>query len=81
MSFFELIGFFLLSKDGIDLFLSNYRVSSDEGRTPESCPISKEISKNFLPLPVTMFLAFSMCIINLLIPASSFREQITFVLF
>ncbi|CAF3366984.1 unnamed protein product [Rotaria sp. Silwood1] len=28
-----------------------------------------------------MFLAFSMCIINLLIPASSFREQMTYVLF
>ncbi|CAF0823074.1 unnamed protein product [Rotaria sp. Silwood1] len=68
-------------QDGIDLFLGNYRVSSDEGRTPESCPISKELSKKFLALPVTMFLAFSMCIINLLIPASSFREQMTYVLF
>ncbi|CAF1109646.1 unnamed protein product [Adineta steineri] len=68
-------------QDGIDLFLGYYRVSLDEGRTPESCPISKEISKKFLALPVTMFLAFSMCIINLLIPASSFREQITYVLF
>jgi hypothetical protein len=59
LSFFELVDFFLLSKDGIDLFLGNYCVSSDKGRTPESCPISKEISKNFLLLPVTMFLAFS----------------------
>jgi hypothetical protein len=70
-----------LFQDGIDLFLGNYRVSSDEGRTPESCPISKELSKKFLALPITMFLAFSMCIINLLIPASSFREQMTYVLF
>lgn len=61
--------------------MGNYRVSADEGRTPESCPISKEISKKFLFLPVTMFLALSMCIINLLIPASSFREQFTYVLF
>ncbi|CAF3063626.1 unnamed protein product [Rotaria socialis] len=68
-------------QDGIDLFLGNYRVSSDEGRTPESCPISKELSKKFLALPITMFLAFSMCIINLLIPAASFREQMTYVLF
>ncbi|CAF1175682.1 unnamed protein product [Rotaria sordida] len=68
-------------QDGIDLFLGNYRISSDEGRTPESCPISKELSKKFLALPITMFLAFSMCIINLLIPAASFREQMTYVLF
>jgi hypothetical protein len=61
--------------------LGNYRVTSDEGRTPESCPISKELNKTLLALPITMFLAFSMCIINLLIPASSFREQMTYVLF
>lgn len=61
--------------------MGNYRVAEDEGRTPESCPISKEVSKKFLALPVTMFLAFSMCIINVLIPAASFREQITYVLF
>jgi hypothetical protein len=61
--------------------LGNYRVKSDEGRIPESCPISKELSKKFLALPITMFLAFSMFIINLLIPASSFHEQITYVLF
>jgi hypothetical protein len=72
---------FLYQKDGIDLFLGNYRVSSDEGRVPESCPISKELSKKLLALPIIMFLAFSMCIINLLIPASSFREQMTYVLF
>jgi hypothetical protein len=68
-------------QDGIDLFLGNYRVASDEGRTPESCPMSKVVSRKFLALPVTMFLALSMCIINLLIPAASFREQITYVLF
>jgi len=61
--------------------LGNYRVKSDEGRIPESCPISKELSKKFLALPITMFLAFSMCMINLLIPASSFHEQIIYVLF
>jgi len=72
---------FLYQKDGIDLFLGNYRVSSDEGRVPESCPISKELSKKLLALPIIMFLTFSMCIINLLIPASSFREQMTYVLF
>lgn len=79
MDIFTLV--MLFQKDGIDLFLGNYRVSSDEGRTPESCPISKELSKKFLALPITMFLAFSMCIINLLIPAASFREQMTYVLF
>jgi len=68
-------------QDGIDLFLGNYRVRSDEGRTPESCPISKEISKKYLALPITMFLAFSMFIVNLLIPAPSFREQMTYVFF
>ena len=68
-------------QDGIDLFLGNYRVSSDEGRVPESCPISGELSKKLLALPITMFLAFSMCIINLLIPADSFREQMTYILF
>lgn len=34
-----------------------------------------------MALPITMFLALSMCIINLLIPAASFREQMTYVLF
>ncbi len=61
--------------------MGNYRVTLDEGRTPESCPISKELSKKLLALPVTMLLAFSMCIINLLIPATTFREQMTYVLF
>ncbi|CAF1245042.1 unnamed protein product, partial [Didymodactylos carnosus] len=69
-------------QDGIDLFIGNYKVSPDEGRiNPETCPISRELSKKFLALPVTMFLAFSMCIINVLIPAASFREQMTYVLF
>ncbi len=61
--------------------MGNYRVKSDEGRTPESCPISHEISKKLLALPITMFLAFSMCIVNLIIPASTFQEQITYILF
>ncbi|CAF0826250.1 unnamed protein product [Adineta ricciae] len=68
-------------QDGIDLFLGNYRVSSNEGRTPESCPVSQDISKKLLALPITMFLAFSMCIVNLLIPASTFQEQMTYVFF
>ncbi len=68
-------------KDGIDLFLGNYRVTSDEGRIPETCPISKELNKKYLVLPITMFLALSMCIINLLVPAQTFREQLTYVLF
>ncbi len=61
--------------------MGNYRIKSDEGRTPESCPISKEISKKLLALPITMFLAFSMCMINLIIPASTFHEQLTYILF
>ncbi len=61
--------------------MGNYRITSDEGRIPESCPISKELNKKYLALPITMFLAFSMCIINLLVPASSFSEQITYILF
>ena len=69
------------TKDGIDLFLGHYRITSGEGRTPESCPISKELSKKLLALPITMFLAFSMCIVNLLIPAASYHEQFTYVLF
>ncbi|CAF1441871.1 unnamed protein product [Adineta ricciae] len=68
-------------QDGIDLFLGNYRVSSNEGRTPESCPVSQDISKKLLALPITMFLAFSMCIVNLLIPASTFQEQMMYVFF
>ncbi|CAF1196498.1 unnamed protein product [Rotaria sordida] len=68
-------------QDGIDIFLGNYQISSNEGRTRESCPISKEISKKFLALPVTMIISFSMCIINLLIPASTFHEQVTHTLF
>ncbi|UJR27975.1 hypothetical protein I4U23_009233 [Adineta vaga] len=68
-------------QDGIDLFLGNYHVSSNEGLTPESCPVSKDISKKLLALPITILLAFSMCIINLLIPASTFREQMGYVLF
>ncbi|CAF0979511.1 unnamed protein product [Rotaria sp. Silwood1] len=68
-------------QDGIDLFLGNHQISSNEGRAPESCPISKEISKKLLALPVAMLIAFSMCIINLLIPAATFHEQVTHILF
>ncbi|CAF0811378.1 unnamed protein product [Adineta steineri] len=68
-------------QDGIDLFLGNYRISSNEGNTPETCPISKETSKKLLALPITMFLALSMCIVNLFIPATSFGEQLTYILF
>ncbi|CAF3328579.1 unnamed protein product [Rotaria socialis] len=68
-------------QDGIDLFLGNYQISSEEGRTPESCPINKEISRKYLVLPVTILIAFSMCVINVLIPAPSFREQVIRILF
>ena len=61
--------------------MGHYRITSGEGRTPESCPISQELSKKLLALPITMFVAFSMCIVNLLIPAASVHEQFTYVLF
>lgn len=63
------------------MFLGNHKVSTNEGRTPQSCPISKEISKKMLAIPVTMFISFSMCIINLLLPAPTFREQFSRILF
>jgi hypothetical protein len=61
--------------------LGNYHVSSDEGRTPASCPISKELTGKILALPIIMILAVSMCMINLFIPAASFREQLTYIFF
>ncbi|CAF2405929.1 unnamed protein product [Rotaria sp. Silwood2] len=68
-------------QDGLDLFLGNYQISSNEGRTPESCPIRKEISKKLLALPVAILISLSMCIINLLMPAATFHEQVTHILF
>ena len=68
-------------QDGIDLFLGNYRVSKDEGRTPETSPVSKELSRKYLALPIIILVSFSMCIMNLLLPATSFREQLTYVFF
>ena len=56
-------------------------MTSDEGRVPSTCPISKELNKKYLALPITMFLALSMCIINLIVPAQTFREQFTYILF
>lgn len=59
--------------------MGNYRISPNEGFRPETCPISKEISKKYLALPIMICIGLSMFLVNLLLPAASLREQIAHV--
>ncbi|TKS81552.1 Phosphatidylinositide phosphatase SAC1-A [Collichthys lucidus] len=64
-------------QDSIDLFLGNYAVDEANGTTPLRDPKDWK----FLTLPIIMVVAFSMCIICLLMAGDTWAETLAYVLF
>ncbi|RXN20261.1 phosphatidylinositide phosphatase SAC1-B [Labeo rohita] len=64
-------------QDSIDLFLGNYTVDETDGLTP----LHLQKDWKFLLLPVIMVVAFSMCIICLLMAGDTWTETLAYVLF
>ncbi|OXB65956.1 hypothetical protein ASZ78_002704 [Callipepla squamata] len=64
-------------QDAIDLFLGNYSVDEVESASP--LHIKKDWK--FLALPIIMVVAFSMCIICLLMAGDTWTETLAYVLF
>ncbi|XP_051727649.1 phosphatidylinositol-3-phosphatase SAC1-A [Ctenopharyngodon idella] len=64
-------------QDSIDLFLGNYTVDETDGLMP----LHVQKDWKFLLLPVIMVVAFSMCIICLLLAGDTWTETLAYVLF
>ncbi|XP_037592702.1 phosphatidylinositol-3-phosphatase SAC1 [Cebus imitator] len=64
-------------QDSIDLFLGNYSVDELESHSPLSVPRDWK----FLALPIIMVVAFSMCIICLLMAGDTWTVMLAYVLF
>uniref|UniRef100_A0A8D1NE17 Phosphatidylinositol-3-phosphatase SAC1 n=1 Tax=Sus scrofa TaxID=9823 RepID=A0A8D1NE17_PIG len=64
-------------QDSIDLFLGNYSVDELDSHSPLSVPRDLK----FLALPIIMVVAFSMCIICLLMAGDTWTETLAYVLF
>ncbi|XP_026228172.1 phosphatidylinositide phosphatase SAC1-B isoform X1 [Anabas testudineus] len=64
-------------QDSIDLFLGNYAVDESDWNTPLRDPKDWK----FLTLPIIMVVAFSMCIICLLMAGETWTETLAYVLF
>uniref|UniRef100_A0A672GT05 SAC1 like phosphatidylinositide phosphatase n=1 Tax=Salarias fasciatus TaxID=181472 RepID=A0A672GT05_SALFA len=64
-------------QDSIDLFLGNYVVEEADWATPLQDPKDWK----FLTLPIIMVVAFSMCIICLLMAGDTWTETLAYVLF
>jgi len=62
-------------QDAIDVFLGNYRITSEEIRVPELSPINRGLNRKYLLIPLTFFITCSMCLINLLIVSRPHREH------
>ncbi|KAK2166809.1 hypothetical protein LSH36_35g08022 [Paralvinella palmiformis] len=67
-------------QDAIDLFLGNYVVEENEGVTKPS-PLRPERDWKVYALPAIFMVAFSMCVISVLIPDENPSEQLMYVLF
>ncbi|CAH1780316.1 unnamed protein product [Owenia fusiformis] len=67
-------------QDAIDLMLGNYIVDESEGIAKPS-PMRQEKDWKFYAFPVIFLIAFSMCVISILIPDEHPSEQIMYVLF
>uniref|UniRef100_A0A6I8SCI4 Phosphatidylinositol-3-phosphatase SAC1 n=1 Tax=Xenopus tropicalis TaxID=8364 RepID=A0A6I8SCI4_XENTR len=64
-------------QDSIDLFLGNYSVEE----VYSSSPLHIQTDWKFLALPIIMVVAFSMCIICLLMAGDTWTETLAYVLF
>ncbi|XP_075442402.1 phosphatidylinositol-3-phosphatase SAC1 isoform X3 [Ascaphus truei] len=64
-------------QDSIDLFLGNYSVEEADS----AHPLHVQADWKFLALPIIMVVAFSMCIICLLMAGDTWTETLAYVLF
>ncbi|XP_068566902.1 phosphatidylinositol-3-phosphatase SAC1-A [Cebidichthys violaceus] len=64
-------------QDSIDLFLGNFAVDESDGPTP----LRVQKDWKFLTLPIIMLVAFSMCIVCLLMAGDTWTETLAYVLF
>ncbi|XP_027891482.1 phosphatidylinositol-3-phosphatase SAC1-A isoform X2 [Xiphophorus couchianus] len=64
-------------QDAIDLFLGNFAVDESEGPTP----LRMKKDWKFLTLPIVMLVAFSMCIVSLLLAGDTWTETLAYVMF
>uniref|UniRef100_A0A7N8XIR1 SAC1 like phosphatidylinositide phosphatase a n=1 Tax=Mastacembelus armatus TaxID=205130 RepID=A0A7N8XIR1_9TELE len=64
-------------QDSIDLFLGNFVVDESDGPTP----LRVQKDWKFLTLPIIMLVAFSMCIICLLMAGDTWTETLAYVMF
>ncbi|XP_002163746.2 phosphatidylinositol-3-phosphatase SAC1 [Hydra vulgaris] len=64
-------------QDGIDLILGNYNISTND----KVSPLKIQTGYKYLALPAIFLIGFSMLIISLLLPATDFRLQLTYILF
>nr|XP_006012769.2 PREDICTED: phosphatidylinositide phosphatase SAC1 [Latimeria chalumnae] len=64
-------------QDAIDLFLGNYAVEEVDS----AAPLHTQADWKFLALPIIMVVAFSMCIICLLMAGDTWTETLAYVLF
>jgi hypothetical protein len=67
-------------QDAMDLFLGHYEVEASEGITKVS-PLRQERDWKFYALPAVFMVAFSMCVISVLIPDEHLSEQVMYILF
>lgn len=67
-------------QDAIDLFLGNYQVEESEGISKAS-PLRQDKDWKFYALPAIFLVAFSMCVISILIPDEHASEQAMYVMF
>lgn len=67
-------------QDSMDLFLGNYEVEASEGLTKPS-QLRQDRNWKFYALPAVLMVAFSMCIVSILIPDEHLSEQLMYVLF
>uniref|UniRef100_A0A8C4NUD6 SAC domain-containing protein n=1 Tax=Dicentrarchus labrax TaxID=13489 RepID=A0A8C4NUD6_DICLA len=64
-------------QDSIDLFLGNFAVDESDGPTP----LRVQKDWKFLTLPIIMLVAFSMCIVCLLMAGDTWTETLAYVMF
>uniref|UniRef100_A0AAV2K5R3 Uncharacterized protein n=1 Tax=Knipowitschia caucasica TaxID=637954 RepID=A0AAV2K5R3_KNICA len=64
-------------QDAIDLFLGNFAVDETDGPTP----LREQKDWKFLTLPIIMLVAFSMCIVCLLMAGDTWTETLAYVMF
>jgi hypothetical protein len=68
-------------QDSMDLFLGNYQIDEQEGTALKPSPLRVERDWKFYALPAIFIVAFSMCVVSVIIPDEHLSEQVMYVLF